>query len=278
MRKMTCQVYLSTNSWSKSRALQRLSEKVFFFFKFGLCSLTRRKHQGLARTPDRHGFQSVAALEQVHLSSQNFQHTTGRQQNLSRLARLNVCIFVISVCANLRVGGEQLGVCCQAVCCDRQFFPVAICCTFLHRENMSFEVLCSHFVARMRTVNCSPPAFDHVRATAVRSMSRTTWRPLTFAGSPVLPTLRLSGGIATPTWRYHGRMLIHPSPPACGTSQSKVFAHTQVRDPRESAAACSALVLGTPTPWHAGYVGQSTAYWFSILKISRIIHTINFIL
>ena len=68
----------------------------------------RRKHQGLARTPDRHGFQSVAALAPVHLSSQIFQHTTGRQQNLSRLFRFCVCMFVASVCAYLRVGGEQL--------------------------------------------------------------------------------------------------------------------------------------------------------------------------
>ena len=36
---------------------------------------------------------------------------------------------------------------------------------------------------------------------------------LPFLGSPVLPPLRLTGGIATPTRRYHGRMLIHPSPP-----------------------------------------------------------------
>ena len=41
---------------------------------------------------------------------------------------------------------------------------------------------------------------------------RTTWRPLTFAGSPALPPLRLTGGIATPTRRYHGRMFIHPFP------------------------------------------------------------------
>ena len=71
----------------------------------------RRKHLGLARTPDRHGFQSVAALAQVHLSPQIFQHTTGRQQTLSRHVSVCVCMFVTSVCAYLRVGGEQLGVC-----------------------------------------------------------------------------------------------------------------------------------------------------------------------
>ena len=32
--------------------------------------------------------------------------------------------------------------CSQTACCDRQFFPVAIYCTLLHRENGSFEVLC----------------------------------------------------------------------------------------------------------------------------------------
>ena len=104
--------------------MQRLSVKGVFFDKFGLCSLKRRKHQGLARTPDRHGFQSYAALGQVHLSSQKFQHPTGRQHNLSRL----VCLCVTRVCAYLRVGGEQLGVCIIDfdVCVEREcvFFIV----------------------------------------------------------------------------------------------------------------------------------------------------------
>ena len=57
---------------------------------------------------------------------------------------------------------------------------------------------------------------------------RTTWRPLTLAGSPALPPLRLTGGFfATPTGRYHGRMLIHPSPPACGTPQTTKCLHTR---------------------------------------------------
>ena len=38
----------------------------------------------------------------------------------------------------------QLCTCSQTVCCDRQFLPVAIYCTLLHRENGSFEVLCLH--------------------------------------------------------------------------------------------------------------------------------------
>ena len=35
----------------------------------------------------------------------------GRQQNLPRLVCLGVCTFVTSVCAYLRVGGEQFAVC-----------------------------------------------------------------------------------------------------------------------------------------------------------------------
>ena len=67
---------------------------------------------------------------------------------------------------------------------------------------------------------------------------RTTRRPLALAGRPVLPPLRLTGGIATPTGRYHGRTLIRPSLPCvCHPEKKKVFAH-QVRDPRGSAAAC----------------------------------------
>ena len=54
---------------------------------------------------------------------------------------------------------------------------------------------------------------------------------------------------ATPTRRYHGRMLIHPASPACANPSTKVFAHTQVRDPRESAAACFWPALGTPSSW-----------------------------
>ena len=34
--------------------------------------------------------------------------------------------------------------CCQTVFCDRQFSSVANCCTLLHRENGSFEVLSLH--------------------------------------------------------------------------------------------------------------------------------------
>ena len=45
--------------------------------------------------------------------------------------------------------------CSQTVCCDRQFFPVAIYCTLLHRENGSFEVLCLHTPAPDSTKSAS---------------------------------------------------------------------------------------------------------------------------
>ena len=82
---------------------------------------------------------------------------------------------------------------------------------------------------------------------------RTTWRPLTLAGSPVLPPLRLTGGSATPTGRYHGRTLIHPSPLRVPPNRTQVFAHTQVRDPRESAAACCEHAWGPHPPGHPFY-------------------------
>ena len=62
---------------------------------------------------------------------------------------------------------------------------------------------------------------------------RTTWRPLTLAGSPVLPPLRLTGG--TTTRQDVASSFLH----AWATPEKKkVFAYTQVRGPCESAAAC----------------------------------------
>ena len=75
-----------------SRALRRLSVKGVFV-NFGLCSLMRREHSGLAWTPDRHVFQRVAALAQVNLTSQNVQHSAVRQHIL----------FVASVCVRIRL-------------------------------------------------------------------------------------------------------------------------------------------------------------------------------
>ena len=48
-------------------------------------------------------------------------------------------------------------------------------------------------------------------------------------------------------------MSIHPSLPACATPRTKVFAHTQVRDPRESAAAQLWTCLGEPIPLALGF-------------------------
>ena len=50
---------------------------------------------------------------------------------------------------------------------------------------------------------------------------RTTWRPLTLAGSLALPLCVSLDVFATPTGRYHGRMLIRPSSPACATLKMK---------------------------------------------------------
>ena len=78
---------------------------------------------------------------------------------------------------------------------------------------------------------------------------RTTWRPLTLFGQPG------SHSFAT-HWRYcHAdetvpRQDVNSSFPSCVCHPiGKVFALTQVRDPRESAAACCALALGTPSTW-----------------------------
>ena len=92
---------------------------------------------------------------------------------------------------------------------------------------------------------------------------RTTWRPLTLAGSPVLLPLRLMVS-ATPTRRYHGRTLIRPSPPACATQPPRCFAHAQVPDPRESAAACHGQTLGTPSPGH-----PSGDLWFNRMNLVK---------
>ena len=65
-----------------------LSVKSVFFFKFGLCSLMRKNHQGMVS--------KALPLWRRSMSSQFFQHTTGRQQNLSRLVCLCVYMFVTS--------------------------------------------------------------------------------------------------------------------------------------------------------------------------------------
>ena len=70
--------------------------------------------------------------------------------------------------------------------------------------------------------------------------------PLSLEGSTVLPPSRLSGGIATSTRRYHGRMPIHPSPPASATLDAEVFAHTLVRDLREVRRHLLWTCLGDP--------------------------------
>ena len=56
---------------------------------------------------------------------------------------------------------------------------------------------------------------------------------------------------ATPTRRYHGRMFIHPSTPACATHGPEVFAHTQVRDPRSPPRPVKLMPWGPHLPGQA---------------------------
>ena len=85
---------------------------------------------------------------------------------------------------------------------------------------------------------------------------------------------------ATPTRRYHGRMLIHPSPPACATPvYQRVMTHTHIRDPRESAAACLGHALGTPSPWPSQVFMIKERCWFSQINffIEYFPHRINIV-
>ena len=76
-------------------------------------------------------------MAQIYLSLPNFQHTTGRQQILPRLVCFCVCMFMTSVCAYLRVGGEQFGVCIIDfdVCVKRvQLLPLVLVRQRCHKE------------------------------------------------------------------------------------------------------------------------------------------------
>ena len=60
------------------------------------------------------------------------------------------------------------------------------------------------------------------------SVLRTTWRPLTLLGQPGSPSFATDWRFfATPTRRYHGRMLIHPSLPLRVPPQDQRCLHTR---------------------------------------------------
>ena len=61
--------------------------------------------------------------------------------------------------------------------------------------------------------------------------------------------VRLNGGIATPTGRYHGRMLIHPSTPACATRQSGCLHTRRFGTLASPPPPVDRLPWGTPSPW-----------------------------
>ena len=79
---------------------------------------------------------------------------------------------------------------------------------------------------------------------------RATWRPTYPFWAARLFLLCVSLEVfATPTRRYHGRMLIHPSPPACATPKPKrVISHTQVRGPLRVRRRLLSACLGDPHP------------------------------
>ena len=88
-----------SSSQDQSRAMQRSSVKGVFFIKFGLCSLMRRKHQGLARTPDRHGFPKRCRFGAgPSVMTKFFEHH--RLPRKSVTTRLFMCVHV---CVYLRV-------------------------------------------------------------------------------------------------------------------------------------------------------------------------------
>ena len=82
---------------------------------------------------------------------------------------------------------------------------------------------------------------------------RTTWQPLTIAGSTVFPPVRLTGGFCHADWTVP-RQEVNSSPSSVPPRDKRVLAHTQVRDPHESATACSAHALGTPSPWPRSFI------------------------
>ena len=66
---------------------------------------------------------------------------------------------------------------------------------------------------------------------------RTKWQPLTLTG--------ITGGFCYADWTVPRQDVCSPFPPCVCQPTGKVFAHTQVRDPHESATACSWHALGT---------------------------------
>ena len=108
--------------------------------------------------------------------------------------------------------------------------------------------------------------------TAGLGRDRTTWRPLTLAGSLVPPPCATH-------WRYcHAdqtvpRQDVHsPFSPYVCHSRHKVFAHTQVRDPCESAAR---TCLGDPISLAILIVSETTIVSFWTLPVGFPLPTIS---
>ena len=119
-------------------------------------------------------FFSLSTMKFFLLRSNNFTQRPQTSSLISAWHSARICSFCLSsrvlICGILAAFGQQVApfcrtlttttdaiitnsefsllvhfcTCSQTVCCDRQFFPVAIYCTLLHRENGSSEVLCLH--------------------------------------------------------------------------------------------------------------------------------------
>ena len=82
---------------------------------------------------------------------------------------------------------------------------------------------------------------------------RTTWRPLTLLVQPGSSSFAFRWRFfATPTRRYHSRMLIHPSPLPCGATPEGVFTHSgsgpsRVRRRLFGACLGDPVLLATPS-------------------------------
>ena len=76
---------------------------------------------------------------------------------------------------------------------------------------------------------------------------------LPFLGNQALPPLRLTGGIATPTKRYHGRMLIHPSSLRVPPRDKGVCTHAN-SGPLRVRSRLLQPCLGDPIPWPRCFV------------------------
>ena len=106
--------------------------------------------------------------------------------------------------------------------------------------------------------------------------SRSTWRPLTLAGSSVLPPLRLSGGFFHADWTVPRQDVNSPFlPPACATPSQKGVCTHAGSGPSRVRRRMFLAYLGDPNPRAAilGFVAETAtvslrtlAFFFPLVK------------